>query len=146
MVCSLAIFKDVEALEGNANHSLKDSLNLQRDYKSVLARQVISKLSRISEYDQNLLDDWDFDLSPDSSSAALWAVWYYKHLIPNIKVLIDPIFRDRGFSEIDSLTVLDLLDTERGKTIAYETLSPAISELKELLMRIQQRNWEICIK
>ena len=124
----------MEALEGNANHSLEDSVNLQRDYKSVLARQVISKLPRISEYDQNLLDDWDFDLSPDSSSAALWAVWYYKHLIPNIKVLIDPYLqRPVGFSEIDSLTVLDLLDTERGKTIAYETLSPAISELKELL-------------
>ena len=124
----------MEALEDDANHSLEDSVNLQRDYKSVLARQVISKLPRISEYDQNLLDDWDFDLSPDSSSAALWAVWYYKHLIPNIKVLIDPYLqRPVGFSEIDSLTVLDLLDTERGKTIAYETLSPAISELKELL-------------
>ena len=124
----------IGALEGNNNHSMEDSARLQRDYRSLLAREVISKLPRLSAYDQNLLSNWDFVLSPDSSSAALWAVWYYKYLVPNIKVLIDPYLqRPVGFFEIDSLTVLDLLNTERGKAIAYEALSPAISELKELL-------------
>ena len=121
----------MESLSSSTKHSLEDSSQLQRDYKSLLARSVINKLPNLSQYDINLLTDWDFRLAPDSAAAALWAVWYYQHLVPNIKVLIDPYGqRPRGSSEIDSLMVLKLLDTPNGKSIAYKSLAPAIAELE----------------
>ncbi len=121
----------MESLSSDEKHSLENSSQLQRDYKSLLAKAVIDKLPELSHYDINLLTNWDFNLTPDSASAALWAVWYYQHLVPNIKILIDPYSqRPSGSSEIDSLMVLDLLDTQKGKSIAYKSLAPAIEELK----------------
>ena len=121
----------MESLSTDVKHSLEHSSQLQRDYKSLLAKAVIKKLPDLSQYDINLLTNWDFTLASDSAAAALWAVWYYKHLVPNIKILIDPYGqRPSGSSEIDSLMVLELLDTQKGKSIAYKSLESAIAALK----------------
>ena len=132
----------MEVLSSDTTHSLEDSAVLQRDYTSLLAKSVINRLPEISEHDLNLLSNWDFQLSSKSAPAALWAVWYYKHLVPNIKMLIDPYGqRPQGSSEIDSLMVLELLDTPKGKLIAYEALKPAIEELKSSLGE-HPRDWQ----
>ena len=124
----------MEFLANDSEHSLQDSSDLQRDYKSLLAEKVIDLLPGITEHDLGLFSDWDFDLSPDSPSAALWSVWYYKHLVPNLKVLIDPYNqRPQNSSEIDSLAVLNLLKTQSAKEIAYKSLTIAVEDLTNIL-------------
>ncbi|MBT3611015.1 MAG: penicillin acylase family protein [Gammaproteobacteria bacterium] len=124
-----------EVLEADDEHSMEDSLALQRDYESVFARAVLAQvpvlLSRKVEPSQ-LLADWDHKLTTDSPAAALWNVWYYRHLGP---ALSETLSKDPGTvsPRIDTQTVLKMLTTEQGQTIASDTLKTAWKETKDLL-------------
>jgi penicillin G amidase len=124
-----------EVLEADDEHSMKDSLALQRDYESVFARSVLAQvpvlLSRKAAQSQ-LLAGWDHKLTTDSPAAALWNVWYYRHLGP---ALGETLSKDPGAASprIDTQTVLELLKTEKGQSIASNTLAAAWNETKDLL-------------
>ena len=124
-----------EVLEADDEHSMEDSLALQRDYESVFARSVLAQvpvlLSRKVEQSQ-LLADWDHKLTTDSPAAALWNVWYYRHLGP---ALGETLSKESGAASprIDTQTVLKMLTTELGQTIASNTLDAAWHETKDLL-------------
>ena len=124
-----------EALESDDKHSMEDSLALQRDYESVFARSVLAQvptlLSRKVEQSQ-LLAGWDHRLTTDSAAAALWNVWYYRHLGP---ALGGTLSKNPGAASprIDTQTVLKMLTTEQGKNIASSTLDAAWNETKNLL-------------
>ena len=124
-----------EVLEADDEHSMEDSLALQRDYESVFARSVLAQvpvlLSRKVEHAQ-LLADWDHKLTTDSPAAALWNVWYYRHLGP---ALGETLSKELGAASprIDTQTVLKMLTTDLGQTIASNTLDAAWHETKDLL-------------
>ena len=124
-----------EVLAGDAQHTLQHSLDLQRDYHSVLARQITAKLPELTSHQQagKLLGSWDHNLGVDSAAAALWNVWYSRHLAIGLG---DLLAKDEPFTPttpLDALTTLELLETEAGRQVAYATLQSAWAETKSLL-------------
>ena len=77
-----------EVLEGDTDHSLRDSVRLQNDYLSVPARRICARLDGLWSDDTKveraleMLQGWDCVLSADSAPAALFEVWYRLHLRP----------------------------------------------------------------
>jgi penicillin amidase len=75
-----------EALDQQKQHSIADSCALQTDVLSVPARRLCSILASVTAEDRDasralaLLRDWDFRLEVDSAAAALFEVWWTKHL------------------------------------------------------------------
>ena len=83
---------------------------LQRDYTSVLARQVIEALPEVLPRDSTephaaalrYLQHWKGRLNPSSGPAAFYAVWFYRHLTPQLAAALSNGALDR----IDSQVVL----------------------------------------
>lgn len=119
-----------EALAADSEHSIADSIALQRDYLSILAREAIALLTELPEHPGGpLLAGWDHVIAADSAAGALWNVWYHRYLAPALAKLVPS---ELAISrQLDSLTILDLLGTAAGKAIAYETLAMAYQELQQ---------------
>jgi penicillin amidase len=77
-----------EILAANAAMSTRDSVRLQTDYVSIPARRIVGRLKDLQADDLGvaelltMLRDWDGDLSADSAPAAVFEVWYRRHLRP----------------------------------------------------------------
>ena len=60
-------------------HTLGDSIALQKDYRSLLAVELLSRLERLAGHSNipavKRLLEWDARLTADSSAAALYAIW-----------------------------------------------------------------------
>ncbi len=126
-----------EVLEAQPEHSLVDSHELQRDYTSILARQVLSYLP-VDDANPalRLLKDWDAVLSPASSAGALWVVWYYRHLGQALvtAMLPDASPTDRALLlPLHSLSVLRSLEDPANVTVAVDALKAAWEETRGLL-------------
>ncbi|MEM8766076.1 MAG: penicillin acylase family protein [Pseudomonadota bacterium] len=125
-----------EVLYQQDGHSLSDSNALQRDYHSVLAREVIERLPQAAAHPNNpglaMLKGWDAVLDPDSGPAALYAIWYYKHLQTSLLALALPEERPH-IESMDSLAVLEALETDAGVSVALESLTLAWREAGETL-------------
>ena len=69
-----------EVLDSQPDHALTDSSELQRDYESVLARNIINRLPEPDRVDSPLawLKRWDAVLSAQSPQAAFYNVWYHR--------------------------------------------------------------------
>ena len=126
-----------EVLKKDKQHTIQASLDLQRDYHSILAREVVKRLPRLVEVGSpgQMLKRWDANLNADSPAAALWNVWYSRHLT---NVLGDYLADQsksalRPNNPLDSLTVLDLLTQKEAQTLAYESLKDAWQETQDLL-------------
>ncbi len=123
-----------EVLEQQPKHSLTDSHDLQRDYHSVLARQVLELLPDAYTYSNHqglaMLKEWDGVLAPDSAAAALYAVWFYRHL-PG--ALLE--YRKPGttLTSMDTLTVLETLADYGSEEAALRSLEDAWYETSDLL-------------
>lgn len=117
-----------EVLEEQDAHTLAQSLDLQRDYHSVLARRVIQRLPRRADGDAGralaLLRDWDHTLAPDSGAALLYAIWFYRHLPPAMAEALEPGSGD-DLLPLDTLTILDALRYPVGEDAALSTLGAA---------------------
>lgn len=123
-----------EYLADSSTHTMEHSLALQRDYESVLARELLSSLSELpADSGGKLLQQWDHRLSVDSPAAALWNVWYSRHLTPSLAQHLTAGQNQSPGGQIDSLTVLELLKTDPGKEIANSTLLDAWQETTQLL-------------
>ncbi|MEM7079265.1 MAG: penicillin acylase family protein [Pseudomonadota bacterium] len=123
-----------EVLAADEEHTLEGSLELQRDYHSILARRVIGALPDLPNTAAGeLLRGWDFDLDPDSAAAALWNVWSARHLGQAMGTIINPQRHPTGSTALDGLTILDLLETSAGRDAALASLDAAYAETEQLL-------------
>ncbi|MBV9092418.1 MAG: penicillin acylase family protein [Streptosporangiaceae bacterium] len=77
-----------EVLGNDRPLSLADSVALQNDYVSIPARRIVQRLDGLNPDSPKaadalrLLRGWDGNLSADSAAAALFEVWYRRHLRP----------------------------------------------------------------
>ncbi|MCW6510598.1 penicillin acylase family protein [Lichenifustis flavocetrariae] len=82
-------------------HSVRTSCALQTDLLSLPARRVVRLLADLGSEDAaistalDLLRDWDAVLAADSAAAALFEVWWSKHLRPGVLAMAvaDPATR-----------------------------------------------------
>lgn len=80
----------VEALTAHDAWTVEACVRLQTDYLSVPARSILSVLSGLQSPDSpvdaalHLLRGWDAVESADSAAAALFEVWFQRHLRPGL--------------------------------------------------------------
>lgn len=124
-----------EVLEAQPKHSLADSSALQRDYHSILARRAITLIGDgIESPAAEMLRAWDAVLTPDSGAAALYAVWYYRHLEPAMaELLVGNRRQAREVMPLDSYSVLKLAGSADGQAVLADTLNAAWTETTYLL-------------
>lgn len=85
-----------EVLEGQPSHGVADSAALQTDAFSVPARRLCALLAAMPLPPATLskplafLADWDFVLSATSGPAALFELWYTKHIRPALFARLVP--------------------------------------------------------
>ncbi|NCF43271.1 MAG: penicillin acylase family protein, partial [Proteobacteria bacterium] len=130
-----------EYLDTPKPHSMQDSLDLQRDYHSVLARQVLALLPNLAETNADsggeLLAAWDQRLEADSPAAALWSVWYNRHLNPALGRYLSQTMAQSDTPPSDkplsTLTLLEVLATPAGQAQAVISLREAWAATVSLL-------------
>ena len=77
-----------EVLDGHRRFSVEDCVHLQSDHVSLPARRIVQRLREVRAEDPAtaealaMLTGWDGELAPDSGPAALFEVWYRRHLRP----------------------------------------------------------------
>jgi penicillin amidase len=77
-----------EVLSEATSVTVEDCVRLQTDYVSVPARRVLPLLAKITTADPQvqpavtLLSEWDGHEGPASGAAALFEIWYRRHLRP----------------------------------------------------------------
>ena len=123
-----------EVLSEQPQHGLTDSHDLQRDYLSVLAREVLMRLPEDDGGNRALalLKSWDAVLGPDSNAAALYGIWYYRHLGQRLAAALAPDAADL-IQPLHSFTVLAALDKRDNVAVALEALAAAWAEAETLL-------------
>jgi penicillin G amidase len=138
-----------EVLESKPKVSLADSMNLQNDYFSIPARRVTALLNRIKSEDAKmraaiqLLTNWDHVLAANSGAAALFEVWFTKHLRPGIIAATVPQGGVAAIGDGDTWVIVGLLEkpdssfgsnpeSARDHVLAM-SLSAAIENTEKLL-------------
>ena len=77
-----------EVLDGRGRMSPEDCVRLQSDFVSLPARRMVRRLAGVHADDPAtaealaMLAGWDGDLGADAAPAALFEVWYRRHLRP----------------------------------------------------------------
>ncbi len=126
-----------EVLGADEDHSIEDSLRLQRDYVSILAREVIATLGEVEDPDARrgraLLQGWDARLEPDSAAAALYALWFYRHFRPALARALFPADAFELVSPLDTRSVLSVLqeDDPEVRGLVDRTLAEALRDARE---------------
>lgn len=151
-----------EVLASNERVSVQDCVGLQTDYVSLPARQIISLLRLLplsastAPEALRLLQEWDANETADSAAAALFEIWYRRHMRPqlwrwhleqmpdgpsDIDGVLRAILPNEDFTP-DPRTDLILLDrlhrahlegSSALEAVLDGTLPAAVEELSELL-------------
>jgi penicillin G amidase len=138
-----------EVLDGKAALSLRDSMELQTDETSQIARRIVGLLSALeSEHPLislglKLLAGWDGRTSVDSAAAAVAEVWISKHLAFGVVNAVTPLPAQAIVGAGDLDAIADLLDQPDDRfgadpsasrnRILLETLGAAVGEMSALL-------------
>ena len=130
------ITRIAEVLEATAKHSLVDSMKLQTDPTSVMARRILARLPAAVPDDPVLtraaamLKSWDCRAEIDSAPAALYEIWAAKHLPQAVlaEVVPEPARPLVGGGSIEAIAAI----LEKNPRYA---LPP------ETYLRIQQALW-----
>jgi penicillin amidase len=129
-----------EVLGAQKQHRIEDSIDLQRDYVSLLAREVLDELPAklgdpVADRALRLLSCWDVDLRAASAPAALYAVWLYRHLLPGVVETVAGEGAADVFRNADPLGALAYLRTRTAErdTLLTRTLSAALAETESRL-------------
>jgi len=122
----------LEVLSAQERHGLDDSVALQRDYTSVLAREVIARLPGGDSAAHELLRGWDARLGPESPAAAFFGVWYHRHLKPALAMMLAPSAPEL-VSPLHDYTVLEQLESAGNEEMIDATLETAWSDTAALL-------------
>ena len=147
-----------EALDGNDRVSVEDCVALQTDYRSLPARAILAATAHAEPGTDGwaLLRGWDGVESADSAAAALFEVWYRRHLRPallraavarlvpedTVDEAVRAILPDESLGGDSRVTLALLGDPEqhfgpdgRGRVAAIvaETVAAAEKEVRERL-------------
>jgi penicillin amidase len=141
-----------EELGSRTGWTVEDCLRLQTDYVSLPARRIQSLLTGLTSEDErvatalDLLRDWDATLSADSAAAALFEVWYRRHLRPavlraELRRLLPPEKRAGALPRVlpaedlagDARVDLGLLFARDVSATVLATLADAMIEVEGLL-------------
>ncbi len=133
-----------EALEARSDWSVADTKGLQTDFGSVPARRLCRLLDGLQAADPaagkalKLLAGWDHRLGADSGPAALFEVWFMKHLVPGVMARLGPEGLAAMVAVPDTALILDLVeqadagfgaDARAGRDrLLLETLATAWAE------------------
>ena len=122
-----------EVLSSSPEHSLSDSLALQRDYDSELAREAVAKIpADIESSGVELLRNWDGVLSPDSAAAAFFMIWLDRHLVPAFMMALLP--QEPGsLNRLHYRTLLRLMNDPAYREIVVMSLANAEADARALL-------------
>lgn len=140
-----------DVLSGDRNHSVRASGALQADSTSLAARRLMRLVetlaapaaSSVAEA-QAIFAGWDHRIDADSASAALFEVWWSKHLRPGLFRLVtdDPEVQTLLLPG-DPAAVLALLEKPDRRlgtsplaardTLLASTLETALAECRDLL-------------
>ena len=118
-----------ELLSAQDEHSLADSIALQRDYLAPRALELIGLLPEsVSSPAAELLRGWDGELSAGSGPGALYVVWLERHLRPAIQAQIypeDPTL----FRSMDTRNILEWLANGDQSELLDTTLAAAYGKV-----------------
>ena len=122
-----------EVLKPMAKVSLQDSMKLQTDLTSVAARRAVALLAGIPA--AGILRNWDAVERVDSKEAALYEIWWKRHLGPAfLKATVPP----GAVATPDTAVMLDVLEGKStrfdvdARRLLLETLGPAVAEWEKL--------------
>ncbi|MBB3900201.1 penicillin acylase family protein [Roseococcus suduntuyensis] len=118
-----------EALEGDRRWSVQETLKLQSDTTCVPARRLCALLATLDDPHPAfaLLTGWDHRLAAESGPAALFEIWFARHLVPGVMRTWAPDGVAAMVAVPDTQLVLHLLetDTARRDGLLRETLLAA---------------------
>lgn len=118
-----------EALAGDRRWSVEETLALQSDTTCVPARRLCALLVGLDDAHPAfaLLAGWDHRLAAESGAAALFEIWFARHLVPGVMRTWAPEGVAAMVAVPDTQLVLHLLetDTARRDALLRETLVAA---------------------
>ncbi len=130
-------------LDAQRRHTVTDSMALQCDVLSIPANRVGRLLGAIDHVSGDLttavrmLREWDHRLLADSAAAALFEIWWVKHLKP---ALVSGLTHDPGLRSLLSpgdnetlLAMLERADAAKLRALLPDTLEAAFAMCRELL-------------
>ncbi|MEO2178015.1 MAG: penicillin acylase family protein [bacterium] len=125
-------------LEETNPHTLQTSISLQRDYFSEPAKRILSlvDVAALPEVARQLFQQWDYEISRDSASAALFEIWFNHYLVPELTrhgTQLDDISALRSLDKLAAIEHFEHLDKKERQSIAVSTLTSAQSETSQLL-------------
>jgi penicillin amidase len=135
-----------EVLDGDRRHSIAGACALQNDVVSLPARRLCALLDAIESDDHEMpralamLEDWNHELRPESAPAALFEIWWSRHLRPRLLERLVPDSQARSFivpGDIES--VVSTLESSRALAPASRnallavTLSEAFRDATALM-------------
>lgn len=122
-----------EVLSSQNRHTMENSSALQRDYRSLLALETIKRIPEEANGEAiDLLRSWDGELAVDSNAAALYAIWYYRHLRPALARVVLPSAPGL-VAPLNSPGVLRLMSEPRAREAITTSLTSAYAEGKAML-------------
>jgi len=137
-----------ESLASLPKVGIEDSMRLQTDLLSVVARRLQAVLRSVRTTDARaqaatrLLLDWNAVEAGDSAAAALFEVWWSRHLGPTVKDALLPRAAARFIRTADVELLLDTLEhpspalgmagVARRDAIVDRSLAAAWAELQQL--------------
>ena len=142
-----------EVLAATTDATPESLVALQSDFLSIPARRILARIAKVSvptDVDGlDLLTDWDAVLAPDSAAAALFEVWFRRHLRPallrraldsvvgsgdagDVAARISPAEDLLADARIDLEQVEGMPDADLADVVAT-TLPAAVAEVEELL-------------
>ena len=133
-----------EVLDSQPKHTLADSQALQTDDVSIPARRISPLLGTLKAVGDAaiglaLLSGWDFRLGRGSAAAALFEVWWAKHLKP---AMLDLVAQDKIVRALlipgDIETLLDMLERNDPRIpdrdrLLMRTIGTAMAECRKLM-------------
>ena len=130
-----------EVLDAQPNHTLQQSMQLQTDDLSIPARRlgdVVAAMQGTGDaaVGLDLLRAWDHRLARDSAAAALFEIWWMKHLKPALLDMLAPDATVRAlFVPGDTESLLALLERPDNRlpdreTLLVTTLAAAVADCR----------------
>jgi len=104
-----------EAIQGRPRWSIEDTLALQTDVLSVTARRLTALLAPVAAEETGVaeakafLAGWDHRLDAGSGPAALFEIWFTKHLVPGVLRALGPEGLAAMIQVPDTALVVDLI-------------------------------------
>ena len=132
-------------LESKARFTLEDSQRMQTDTTSSQARRVLPLLRPLQAPEPreqralDLLRDWDANVSRDSAAAAIFEVWFGKHLRPAVLRQVLGEEGARLAAPGDSTRVIMALELARPEMSADERDAVLLASLKSALDEIHRK-------